>query len=87
MDTSVKGQTVVFTIVSRGIDRFAGLELARRGAHILTVGHNAERGAAAVDAIRGIGGSAEFLCAEIGDAADVHAIAAAPAHERRGLRF
>jgi hypothetical protein len=56
---------------------FAVPELARRGAHILAVGHNSERGTAAVEAIRGIGGSAELLCGDTGDAADVHAAAVA----------
>jgi NAD(P)-dependent dehydrogenase (short-subunit alcohol dehydrogenase family) len=57
--------------------RFAALELARRGANILAVGHNPERGAAAVEAIRGIGGSAEFLRADMGDAGDVRVLAEA----------
>jgi NAD(P)-dependent dehydrogenase (short-subunit alcohol dehydrogenase family) len=46
MDTSLKVQTMVFTGASRGMGRFAALELARRGEHILALGHNPERGAA-----------------------------------------
>jgi NAD(P)-dependent dehydrogenase (short-subunit alcohol dehydrogenase family) len=56
---------------------FAALELARGGEHILAVGRKPERGAATVEAIRGIAESAEFLCADMGDAADVHALAMA----------
>src|SRR5260370_31489001 len=77
METSMKGKTVLFTGASRGMGRFAAIELARRGAEILVVGHNDARGAAAVDAIRGTGGSAEFLRADMGDAEDVCALAEA----------
>jgi NAD(P)-dependent dehydrogenase (short-subunit alcohol dehydrogenase family) len=55
--------------------RFAAIELARRGAKILVVGHNESRGAAAVAAIRGTGRSAEFLRADMGDAAEVCTLA------------
>jgi len=55
--------------------RFAAIELARRGAKILVVGHNESRGAAAVERIRSNGGSAEFLCADMCDAAEVRALA------------
>jgi len=73
----VKGKTVLFTGASRGIGHFAAIELARRGAEILVVGHNDARGADAVDAIRANGGSAEFLHADMGDAVDVRALAEA----------
>jgi NAD(P)-dependent dehydrogenase (short-subunit alcohol dehydrogenase family) len=55
--------------------RFAAMELARRGATILAVGHNPARGAEVVEATRGSGGSAEFLPADMGDAAEVRALA------------
>ncbi len=76
-DTSMKGKTVLFTGASRGMGRFAAIELARRGAEILVVGHNDARGVAAVEAMRGTGGSAEFLRADMGDAEDVCALAEA----------
>jgi NAD(P)-dependent dehydrogenase (short-subunit alcohol dehydrogenase family) len=57
--------------------RFAAIELGRRGAEILVVGHNDARGAAAVEAIRANGGSAAFLRADMGDAEDVCALAEA----------
>jgi NAD(P)-dependent dehydrogenase (short-subunit alcohol dehydrogenase family) len=53
------------------------MELARRGANILAVGHHPARGAAVVEAIHGIGGSAEFLRADTGDAAEIRALAEA----------
>ena len=77
MDAGMQGKTVLFTGASRGMGRFAAIELARRGAELLVVGHNEARGAAAVDAIRGVGGSATFLQADMGDALQVRALAEA----------
>jgi NAD(P)-dependent dehydrogenase (short-subunit alcohol dehydrogenase family) len=77
MDWSMKGKTVMFTGASRGMGRFAAIELARRGAEILVVGHHEARGAAAIDAIRATGSSAEFLRADMGDATEVCALAEA----------
>ena len=76
-DWTMQGKTVLFTGASRGMGRLAALELARLGAEVLVVGHDQARGAAAVEAIRGTGGSARFLRADMGEAADVCALAAA----------
>jgi len=76
VDWSVKGKTVLFTGASRGMGRFAAIELARLGAQILVVGHDQARGAAAVEAIRDTGGSAQFLRADMGDAAQLCELAA-----------
>lgn len=74
-DWSMKGKTVLFTGASRGMGHFAAIELARLGAEILIVGHNQARGATAAEAIRGTGGSAEFLPADMGDASQICALA------------
>jgi NAD(P)-dependent dehydrogenase (short-subunit alcohol dehydrogenase family) len=71
----MKGKKVLFTGASRGMGRFAAIELARRGAEILVVGHHEARGTAAVEAILGAAGSAEFFRADMGDAAEVCALA------------
>src|SRR5215469_4974830 len=76
-DWSMKGKTVLFTGASRGMGRFAAIELARLGAQILVVGHNETRGTAAVQEIGGTRRSAEFLRADMGDAAEVCALAMA----------
>ena len=73
----MKGKTVLFTGASRGMGRFAALELATLGAEVLVVGHHQERGEAAAEAIRRAGGSAQFLRADMGDAGQVCALAAA----------
>src|SRR5215470_5312431 len=77
LDWSMKGKTVLFTGASRGMGRFAAIELARLGAEILIVGHNRARGDAAAGAIRSTGDSAHFLRADMGDTAQVHALAEA----------
>jgi NAD(P)-dependent dehydrogenase (short-subunit alcohol dehydrogenase family) len=74
-DWSMTGKTVLFTGASRGMGRFAAIELASLGAEILVVGHHQARGEAAAEAIRGIGGSAQFLRADMGDAGQVCALA------------
>jgi NAD(P)-dependent dehydrogenase (short-subunit alcohol dehydrogenase family) len=71
-DWSMTGKTVLFTESSHGMGRFAAIELARLGAEILVVGHNQVRGDEAVEAIRGAGGSAQFLHADMGDAGTGH---------------
>jgi NAD(P)-dependent dehydrogenase (short-subunit alcohol dehydrogenase family) len=76
-DWSMKGKTVLFTGASRGMGRYAAMELGRRGAKILVFGHSEARGVAAVKAIRGNGGSAEFLRADMGNADEVTALAGA----------
>ena len=73
----MEGKTVLFTGASRGMGRFAAIELARLGAQILVVGHNEARGTAAVQEIGGTRRSAEFLRADMGDAAEVCALATA----------
>jgi NAD(P)-dependent dehydrogenase (short-subunit alcohol dehydrogenase family) len=75
LDTSMRGKTVLFTGSSRGMGRIAASELARRGAQILIVGHHEARGAAAVEAIHASGGAAAFLRADMGDGAEVRALA------------
>src|SRR5215469_195645 len=77
MEASMRGKRVVFTGASRGMGHFAAVELARRGAEIVVVGHNEARGAAAVKAIRSVGASADFLRADMGDASDVRKLAEA----------
>ena len=76
-DWSMTGKTVLFTGASRGMGRFAATELATLGAEVLVVGHHQARGQAAVEAIRCTGGSAQFLRADMGDADQVCALAAA----------
>ena len=66
----MEGKTVLFTGATRGMGLCAAIELGRRGAKLLVVGHNEARGAAAVEAIRSAGGAATFLRARGAQAAE-----------------
>ena len=79
------GKTVLFTGASRGMGHLAAIGLARLGAEILIVGHNQARGIAAAEAVRRIGGSAQFLRADMGDAAKVCALADAVLGRGQGI--
>jgi len=75
MEASMRGKRVVFTGASRGMGHFAALELARRGAEVLIVGHNEARGTAAAKTIRGVGASADFVRADLGAGSEVRELA------------
>src|SRR5260370_32707053 len=49
--------------------------LARRGAHVLVSGRDADRGDAVVAEIRSAGGKADFVAADLADADSVRALA------------
>ena len=85
MDWSMHGKMVLFTGASRGMGHLAAIGLARLGAEILIVGHNQARGAAAAEAVCGTGGSAQFLRADMGDAAEVAALADAVLERGQGI--
>src|SRR6516165_2745215 len=78
-------KAVVFSGASRGRGHLAAIGLARLGAEILIVGHNQARGAAAAEAVCGTGGSAQFLRADMGDAAEVAALADAVLERGQGI--
>jgi hypothetical protein len=54
--------------VARARSSGSALLLARRGAHVLVSGRDAERGDAVVAEIRTAGGKADFVAADLGDA-------------------
>jgi NAD(P)-dependent dehydrogenase (short-subunit alcohol dehydrogenase family) len=61
-DTSMKGKTVLFTGASRGMGRFAAIELARRGAEFLRADMgDAEDVCALAEAVLARGGSIDVL--------------------------
>src|SRR5579872_1068217 len=67
--------TAVITGGTSGIGRAAANKLAQLGIHVLVVGRNAERGEKTVDEIRAAGGKADFISADLHDAASARAVA------------
>jgi NAD(P)-dependent dehydrogenase (short-subunit alcohol dehydrogenase family) len=67
--------TALITGGTSGIGRAAANKLAQLGIHVLVVGRNAERGAKTVDEIRGAGGKADFISADLQDAASARTVA------------
>jgi NAD(P)-dependent dehydrogenase (short-subunit alcohol dehydrogenase family) len=67
--------TALITGGTSGIGRAAANKLAQLGIHVLVVGRNAERGEKAVDEIRAAGGKADFISADLQDAASARSVA------------
>src|ERR1700751_6312576 len=67
--------TALITGGTSGIGRAAANKLAQLGIHVLVVGRNAERGEKTVDEIRAAGGKADFISADLQDAASTRTVA------------
>jgi NAD(P)-dependent dehydrogenase (short-subunit alcohol dehydrogenase family) len=67
--------TALITGGTSGIGRAAANKLAQLGIHVLVVGRNAERGEETVDEIRAAGGKADFISADLHDAASARTVA------------
>ena len=65
MSTDFTGKTALITGSTSGIGRATADKLAAGGAHVIVSGRSMERGEAAVDAIRGAGGVADFVAADL----------------------
>ena len=75
MSQDFAGRTALVTGGNSGIGREVAGQLAQRGAHVVISGRDASRGAAAVEAIRAAGGTADFVRADLDDLAGVRALA------------
>ena len=73
--TQLDGRTALVTGATSGIGRATSVLLAERGAQVVVSGRDAARGEAVVREIRAAGGKADFLAAELGDAASVRSLA------------
>ena len=67
--------TALITGGTSGIGRATANKLAQLGIHVLVVGRNAERGKKTVDEIRAAGGKADFISADLQDAASARTVA------------
>ncbi len=82
---AMRGKLCVVTGGTGGIGRVTARELARRGADVIIVGRNRERGAAAVAEAKAVGGDASaFLAADLASQSEIRRLADAilDRHER-----
>jgi len=87
MTSSLQGRTALVTGSTSNIGRSIAAVLAARGAHVVVSGRDAERGGAVVASIRGAGGRADFVRADLdGSSARSHGLADA-ALDRVGGRL
>lgn len=68
--------TALVTGSTSGIGRATAEQLAARGLHVVVSGRSTERGEEVVRGIRAAGGTADFVRADLRDAADAQALAA-----------
>jgi NAD(P)-dependent dehydrogenase (short-subunit alcohol dehydrogenase family) len=75
MTNDLTGSTALITGSNSGIGRAAALSLARLGAYVVLSGRDAGRGEQVVAAIRGEGGRADFVAADLADEASARQLA------------
>ncbi|WP_410596181.1 SDR family NAD(P)-dependent oxidoreductase [Amycolatopsis sp. lyj-23] len=75
MTAELSGSTALVTGGTSGIGRATAVALAGLGAHVVLSGRDAGRGAEAVAKIRAAGGKADFVAADLTDAASARALA------------
>ncbi|HEU0164962.1 MAG TPA: glucose 1-dehydrogenase [Thermomicrobiales bacterium] len=67
--SDLTGTTSVVTGATSGIGRATAIALAARGSHVLVAGRDTARGTEVVETIRAAGGTADFITADLHDAA------------------
>jgi NAD(P)-dependent dehydrogenase (short-subunit alcohol dehydrogenase family) len=72
---SLDGNVALVTGATSGIGAATATALAEHGAHVLVAGRDRDRGEAVVAAIRALGGKADFVAADLRDAASARQLA------------
>ena len=75
MTGTLSGRTALITGSTSGIGRATATALSDRGAHVILTGRDTARGDAAVQQLRAGGAKADFIAADLTDAASARALA------------
>lgn len=73
--TDLEGKTVLITGATSGIGETTAITWAQQGAHVLVVGRDHTRGEAVVKEMKRVGGTGEFLAANLLSLKDVNRLA------------
>ena len=68
-DRGLEGRRIIVTGATRGIGRTVATDLARRGARVLGVGRDVERGGTLAVELAGGSGTVDFVVADLADLA------------------
>jgi NAD(P)-dependent dehydrogenase (short-subunit alcohol dehydrogenase family) len=79
MTIDLTGSTALITGSTSGIGKATAARLGALGAHVIVSGRDKSRGDAVVAGIRSVGGTADFIAADLGDETSVRQLAAAAA--------
>jgi len=82
---TIKGKTVLVTGSTDGVGRYVAERLGERGARVIVHGRDRARGEAVVERIKGQGGDARLLIADLSSLAEVRSLAQAVKRETDGL--
>jgi NAD(P)-dependent dehydrogenase (short-subunit alcohol dehydrogenase family) len=82
---TIKGKTVLVTGSTDGVGRYVAERLGERGARVIVHGRDRARGEAVVKRVKGQGGDARLLIADLSSLAEVRSLAEAAQRQTEGV--